>query len=171
MSCVMCGGNMVAATRPKALERDWWLAVVRDVPVLVWQLRRGVPRRRRWPGSWTWCSGVSWTASSTRASGTSTRPWHSDSQRKSPRERQDDIDTTRGRQGHSALMDIRGSAIPVDPCGRCCHSVSLGRRLTTRRSADVQRTSRGSRQGRQPQTGRVLEPARAPGRSSSRSSV
>lgn len=35
MSCVMCDGNMVAATRPKARERDGRLAVVRDVPVLV----------------------------------------------------------------------------------------------------------------------------------------
>jgi YgiT-type zinc finger domain-containing protein len=31
----MCDGAMVAATRPKALERDGRLAVVRDVPVLV----------------------------------------------------------------------------------------------------------------------------------------
>ena len=35
MSCVMCDGTMVADTRPKALERDGRLAVVRDVPVLV----------------------------------------------------------------------------------------------------------------------------------------
>ncbi len=35
MSCVMCDGAMVAATRPKALERDGRLAVVRDVPVLL----------------------------------------------------------------------------------------------------------------------------------------
>ncbi len=31
----MCDGTMVAAIRPKALERDGRLAVVRDVPVLV----------------------------------------------------------------------------------------------------------------------------------------
>jgi len=35
MTCVMCGGPTVAATRPKALERDGRLAVVRDVPVEV----------------------------------------------------------------------------------------------------------------------------------------
>ncbi len=35
MSCVMCDGTMGPATRPKALERDGRLAVVRDVPVLV----------------------------------------------------------------------------------------------------------------------------------------
>lgn len=35
MTCVMCSGTTVAATRPKALERDGRLAVVREVPVEV----------------------------------------------------------------------------------------------------------------------------------------
>lgn len=35
MDCVMCDGTMVAATRPKAVERDGRIAVIRDVPVQV----------------------------------------------------------------------------------------------------------------------------------------
>ena len=75
MSRVMCVGAMVAATRPKALERDGRLAVVREVPVLVCEscgevyLDASVARQldvlfRR----------ASWTAPSTRWSGTTSRP-------------------------------------------------------------------------------------------------
>lgn len=35
MTCVMCSGTTVVATRPKALERAGRLAVVREVPVEV----------------------------------------------------------------------------------------------------------------------------------------
>jgi YgiT-type zinc finger domain-containing protein len=35
MTCSMCDGVTVSTTRPKALERDGRLAVVRDVPVEV----------------------------------------------------------------------------------------------------------------------------------------
>lgn len=35
MNCAMCDGTIVAATRPKAVERGGRLAVVRDVPVEV----------------------------------------------------------------------------------------------------------------------------------------
>jgi YgiT-type zinc finger domain-containing protein len=35
MQCVMCEGTTVAATRPKAVERDGRIAVIRDVPVQV----------------------------------------------------------------------------------------------------------------------------------------
>jgi YgiT-type zinc finger domain-containing protein len=35
MDCVMCDGTMVATTRPKAVERDGRIAVIRDVPVEV----------------------------------------------------------------------------------------------------------------------------------------
>jgi YgiT-type zinc finger domain-containing protein len=33
MDCVMCDGNLVETTRPKAVERDGRIAVIRDVPV------------------------------------------------------------------------------------------------------------------------------------------
>lgn len=35
MNCVMCDGTTVATTRPKAVERDGRVAVIRDVPVEV----------------------------------------------------------------------------------------------------------------------------------------
>jgi YgiT-type zinc finger domain-containing protein len=35
MHCVMCEGTTVATTRPKAVERDGRVAVIRDVPVEV----------------------------------------------------------------------------------------------------------------------------------------
>jgi YgiT-type zinc finger domain-containing protein len=35
MDCVMCEGTRAAATRPKAVERDGKVAVIRDVPVEV----------------------------------------------------------------------------------------------------------------------------------------
>jgi YgiT-type zinc finger domain-containing protein len=35
MDCVMCEGTLVSATRPKAVERDGRIAVIRDVPVEV----------------------------------------------------------------------------------------------------------------------------------------
>jgi len=35
MRCLMCNGSTVAAARPKAVERDGRLAVIRDVPVEV----------------------------------------------------------------------------------------------------------------------------------------
>lgn len=35
MQCVMCEGMTVATTRPKAVERDGRVAVIRDVPVEV----------------------------------------------------------------------------------------------------------------------------------------
>lgn len=35
MDCVMCDGTTSATTRPKAVERDGRVAVIRDVPVEV----------------------------------------------------------------------------------------------------------------------------------------
>ncbi len=35
MDCVMCDGSTVVTTRPKAVERDGRVAVIRDVPVEV----------------------------------------------------------------------------------------------------------------------------------------
>ena len=35
MNCVMCDGTTTATTRPKAVERDGRIAVIRDVPVEV----------------------------------------------------------------------------------------------------------------------------------------
>jgi YgiT-type zinc finger domain-containing protein len=35
MDCVMCDGTTTATTRPKAVERDGKVAVIRDVPVEV----------------------------------------------------------------------------------------------------------------------------------------
>lgn len=35
MECVMCEGTTVATTRPKPVERDGRIAVIRDVPVEV----------------------------------------------------------------------------------------------------------------------------------------
>jgi YgiT-type zinc finger domain-containing protein len=35
MHCVMCEGTTVVTTRPKAVERDGRVAVIRDVPVEV----------------------------------------------------------------------------------------------------------------------------------------
>lgn len=35
MRCVMCDGTTLAATRPKVVERDGRVAVIRDVPVEV----------------------------------------------------------------------------------------------------------------------------------------
>lgn len=35
MDCVMCDGTIVSDTRPKAVERDGRIAVIRDVPVEV----------------------------------------------------------------------------------------------------------------------------------------
>lgn len=35
MDCAMCDGTTVATTRPKAVERDGRVAVIRDVPVEV----------------------------------------------------------------------------------------------------------------------------------------
>jgi YgiT-type zinc finger domain-containing protein len=35
MQCAMCGGTTITATRPKAVEREGRVAVIRDVPVEV----------------------------------------------------------------------------------------------------------------------------------------
>jgi YgiT-type zinc finger domain-containing protein len=35
MDCVMCDGTLVSTTRPKAVERDGRIAVIRNVPVEV----------------------------------------------------------------------------------------------------------------------------------------